>query len=91
MASGQGQGRLTESRKALSSTDAIAAITSFYGKAASHRKDSPTRKKCPKKRKVQGSSSGADANDAIDLSDTESIGGSGEALATVLGLPPRVM
>lgn len=90
MASGQGQGRLTESRKSLSSVDAISAITTFYGKALANIR-SPTKKKRAKKGDALASTSGADANDVIDLSDTESAAGGGEALATVLGLPPRVM
>lgn len=85
MSTNQGQGRITESRLRLSQTDAIAALTTFYGKV--------TREKAPSPRKKSKSTTtpGDQTDDVIDLSDSESIGGGGEVLASVLGLPPRVM
>lgn len=88
MSTGQGQGRLTESRRTLSQTDAIAALSAFYGKAGKDKATSPAKKT---QKKNGTTTPGANPDDAIDLSDSESIGGGGEVLASVLGLPSRVM
>lgn len=91
MSTGQGQGRLTESRRTLSQTDAIAAVTTFYGKTAREKTASPSKTTKKKKSRHGSNTTGADRDDALDLSDSETIEGSGEVLASVLGLPPRVM
>lgn len=91
MASGQGQGRLTESRVTLSSADAIAAITKFFSKTSTAKSPSSKKKKRKDSKANKGVvSPGSCAEDVIDVSDTESTSG-GEALASVLGLPARVM
>jgi hypothetical protein len=88
MSTGQGQGRLTESRQMLSQTDAITALSTFYGSTAKDKTVSPARKKANK----NGTATlGANLDDAIDLSDSESVSNGGEVLASVLGLPSRVM
>lgn len=93
MASGKGQGRLTESRVTLSQSAAITTITNFYSKEAGETSASPAKKKSKnskRKKEVMELDSSSPIRETIDLSSPEPVKG-GEALASVLGLPDRVM
>lgn len=89
MSTGQGQGRLTEGRRTLSQADSIAVLSKFYGKATAT-SSSPRKAKSRKKPELPATA-GDKLDRAIDLSDTEIGDAGGEALATVLGLPARIV